>query len=287
MTDGGADLHSHTTASDGLLSPGELVAKAVEARLEVLAVTDHDSVRGLAEARRAAEDAGLELVPGIEISACGGGRELHVLGLFVDPRSAALGRLSARQVDHRRERAEHMVVRARKMGMVMSMEIVEQVADGAPIGRPHLARAMVRAGAVGTFQEAFDRYIGMGRPCFVPKALPAAVDAVDAIHQAGGVAVIAHPGSSRVRDRLLEELAELGLDGIEVRHPKHGTRRERTLEAACERLGLLPSGGSDYHGPGPGNAELGEYRVPTGWARSLQRKAASMRRASGAKEITE
>lgn len=287
MIEGGADLHAHTTASDGELSPAALVAAAVEARLEVVAITDHDSVQGIAEARRSADVEGLVLVPGIEISSCIGGREIHLLGMFVEPTATVLGKLSQRQIDRRRERAEHIVVRARGLGLSISMETVEEVAAGAPIGRPHLARAMLRVGAVSTFQEAFDRYIGMGRPCFVPKALPAAADAIAAVHAAGGVAVVAHPGSSRVRDNLLAELADLGLDGIEVRHPRHGRARERILEAACERLGLLPSGGSDYHGTGPGLAALGQYRVPTSWATNLERKATALRRSSEVKETRE
>lgn len=273
MKQGGADLHAHTTASDGRLSPSELVEAAVAAELDLLAITDHDTVAGVVPARQAAADTGLEVVAGIEISMHAGKRELHLLGLWVDPESDPLTRLASRQVEFRRERAERMVARVRELGLPLDMAVLEETAAGAPIGRPHVARAMIRTGAVTDFDDAFRRFIGVGRPCFVPRAAPVAEDAIATVHAAGGVAVLAHPGASRAREGLIQELRDLGLDGVEVRHPRHGRQRERLLAAICDRLGLLPSGGSDFHAPGPGNSRVGQYRVETEWAAALRARA--------------
>ena len=164
------------------------------------------------------------------------------------------------------------------------MENVEAQAAGAAIGRPHVARAMVAAGIVPDPQTAFDRFLGIGRAAFVPKQLPRVEEAIDIVHAAGGVAVIAHPGSSRVRQTQLTELAAAALDAVEIRHPKHGRQRERTLLALSERLGLLPSGGSDFHGPGKGASEIGQYRVPIGWYENLRRRAAARRGETSSEE---
>ena len=153
------------------------------------------------------------------------------------------------------------------------MAEVEAGAAGAPIGRPHIAQALVDAGVTSTSQEAFDQFLGIGRSCFVPKRLPRAEDAITAIHRAGGAAVAAHPGSSRVHDVSLGALAAAGLDGVEVRHPKHGTLREGIVLASCQRLGLLPSGGSDFHGPGRGDSRLGQHTVSMEWAEALRARA--------------
>lgn len=277
MRSGGADLHAHTTCSDGRLSPERLVETAAHAGLQAIAITDHDTTDGIAPALRAALPRDIEVVAGIEISSCARGREMHLLGLFVDPRAGRLAQLAGLQLSRRRERAEHMVVRARGLGMELTMDQIDETAGGAPIGRPHVARALVRSGAVRSIDDAFRCFLAVGRPGFVPKALPAAAVAIETIHGAGGVAVVAHPGSSRIRDALLAELAAAGLDGIEVRHPSHGAQRERILLDACERLGLLPSGGSDYHGPGTGTPELGEVRVSTAWLSALRERAAERR----------
>lgn len=278
--DGGADLHAHTSASDGLLSPAEMVAAAVSAGLRVVAVTDHDTVAGVAPAIAAAAELPghpIEVVPGIEISCHSGGRELHLLGLFIDPRHAALRELAASQRRVRRERAEVMVARVQRDHPSMSMRLVEEQSAGGAIGRPHVARAMTDAGIVPDPQTAFDRFLGIGRPCFVPKELPRIEEAIAIVRAAGGVAVIAHPGSSRVRQSLYAELVEAGLEGVEVRHPKHGRQRERLLLALSVRHGLLPSGGSDFHGPGRGAADIGQHRVPIDWYENLRRRAEQRR----------
>ncbi len=277
------DLHAHTTCSDGVLTPEELVAAAVNAGLAAVAVTDHDTVDGVARAQHAASclaaRANLEVIPGVELSSQAGGREIHILGLFIDATTPELGELTARQRAYRDERAEIMVARLHKLGIPINMAAVADMASGAPIGRPHVAAALVRVGTVAASQEAFDRYLGIGRPAFVAKRSADAAEVISTIHGAGGVAVVAHPGSSRVREKLLGELANLGLDGIEVRHPRHPERRERSLLESCERLGLLPSGGSDFHGPGRGDAQLGQHRVPIQWSERLRGRAEQRRTA--------
>ncbi len=253
---------------------------AVEAELDVLAITDHDTVSGVAPAQRAANSTTVEIIPGIELSSHAKGREIHMLGLFIEPATPELGKLAERQRAFRAERAEVMVARLQTLGVSIDFEAVADIAAGAPIGRPHMAAALVRAGVVAAPQEAFDRYLGIGRPAFVPKQSTSAADAISTIHRAGGIAVVAHPGSSRVRATLLGELTTQGLDGIEVRHPRHPPRRERSLLELCERLGLLPSGGSDFHGPGRGDTRLGQHRIPIQWSERL-RDRAEQRRAAG------
>jgi predicted metal-dependent phosphoesterase TrpH len=274
-----ADLHAHTTCSDGVLTPEELVAAAVEAELTEFAITDHDTVNGVARAQRAASEVDVEVIPGIELSSYAGGREIHILGLFIEPETAELSELTKRQRAYREERAEVMLARLRDLGIPIDLEAVNDIAAGAPIGRPHMAVALVRAGIVDATQEAFDRYLGIGRPAFVPKRATSSAAVIDTIHRAGGVAVVAHPGSSRVRATLLGELATLGLDGIEVRHPRHPPRRQRSLMELCDGLGLLPSGGSDFHGPGRGDTQLGQYRIPIQWSDRLRNRAEQHRAA--------
>ncbi len=274
-----ADLHAHTTCSDGTLTPEELVSAAVDAKLAAFAITDHDTVSGVARAQLAASATNVELIPGIELSSHAGGREVHLLGLFIEPGAGALGELADRQRAYREERAEVMVARLRRLGVSIDLAAVVEVASGAPIGRPHMAVALVQAGVVTAPQKAFDRYLGIGRPAFAPKKSTPAAKAISAIHGAGGVAVVAHPGSSRVRAKLLGELAAAGLDGIEVRHPRHPPRRQQSLMELCNYLGLLPSGGSDFHGPGRGDTRLGQYRIPIHWTERLRGRAEQHRAA--------
>lgn len=275
-----ADLHAHTTCSDGVLTPEELVAAALEAELTEIAVTDHDTVSGVARAQLAASHVDVEVIPGIELSSYSGGREIHILGLFIEPATPELSELTGRQRTYREERAEVMIARLQGLGVPIDLGAVEEISSGAPIGRPHMATALVRAGVVAASQEAFDRYLGIGRPAFVPKRATSSAATIETIHRAGGVAVVAHPGSSRVRAKLLGELSALGLDGIEVRHPRHPPKRQRSLLELCEGLGLLPSGGSDFHGPGRGDIQLGQFRIPIQWSEQL-RDRAEERRAAG------
>lgn len=278
------DLHTHTDRSDGELSPAALVAAAEQIGLSAIAITDHDTLAGVAEARLAARGSDIEVVSGIEITTAFGGRELHLLGLFVDESDGVLQRICEQQHASRDERAVVMVERISRLVGRLELETVQEQAAGAPIGRPHVARAMVSRGLVESTQQAFVRYLGIGRPCHVPRRLPATPTALEAVHGAGGIAVVAHPGSSRVRDKLLTELAQAGLDGVEVRHPRHPPHRERLLLALCQRHGLLPSGGSDFHGLQPGASRLGQHRVPASWLEALRQRARDRRSEAMRKE---
>ena len=269
MTVGGApfrafvDLHSHSTASDGALPPAAVVEEARRKGLTALALTDHDTVAGLAEARLAGEQLGVRIVPGIELSAVEGDVETHLLGLHLRDVETMEAQLLALR-DMRRVRAERMVERLNALGVKVTMDAVLANAAGGAIGRPHVARAVVAAGGAGDMREAFDRYLGNGRPAYVGKDRLAMADAIRMVHDAGGIAVLAHPGETATRERLAA-LAKLGLDGCEVRHPSHSEEAMGRIGRLVEELGLLPSGGSDWHGTYDGWRTLGVMQVPEEW----------------------
>jgi predicted metal-dependent phosphoesterase TrpH len=243
------DLHSHTTASDGELSPEELLARARAAGVTTRAVTDHDTVKGLARARAAADAQGIRLVPGIEVSTEAEGREIHILGHFVDPTEPELTRFSDRLQDERAERMGRMVERMNQLGFPVTLDEVERIAAGAHIGRPHLALALVERGYVTSTREAFDRFLGDGKPGYVSRFRVSAEDAIAMLHRAGGTATLAHPGSSKVSAPTLERLVRAGLDGLEIFHPDHVPSQREAFLRQAETLGLVPTAGSDFHGP--------------------------------------
>lgn len=253
------DLHTHTLFSDGLLTPEAVVAHAVEHSLAALAITDHDSVEGVERARLAAGNA-LELVPGIEVSSSLDGADLHLLGYYVDPVDAGLLETLARFREERIRRALAMVERLGALGAPVDFDEVIELAGPGVVGRPHVAEALLRAGHVETMDEAFRRFIGAHGEAFVQRPAFRPERAIQLIHAAGGVSVLAHPGSS-VSDLVIEQLAAAGLRGIEVWHPQHGAVAVRRFHALSRRLDLLETGGSDYHG-GPHGAQLGELPVP-------------------------
>lgn len=277
-----ADLHCHTTCSDGTLSPEALVAAAVDVGLAAVALTDHDTVAGLGAALAAAESTGgaLRLVPGIEISSRKGDREIHVLGLHVRPDDPGLRRLSRSQGEARERRAARILDRLRERGLGIDLDDVLAVAAGASVGRPHIAEVLVAHGHASSVAEAFGRWLGHGRVGDVPKEVVSTTEAIEAIHRAGGVAVVAHPGSTRLRESTVGSLRDAGLDGIEIRHPRHRRGDEERWRAVARRLELLPSGGSDFHGGGRGDAGLGSHGVPVSWCDRLERRAADHRRES-------
>ena len=282
-----AELHAHTTFSDGSLTPEELVGKAIAIGLAALAVTDHDIIAGVAPARRVAEGHDLEIVAGLEFSAELDGHEIHVLGLFVDDENERLIAATHDARGFRKTRAEAIVDRLSGLGVHVDFAQVEATTAGGSLGRPHIAQAIVDINAAKTLDEAFRRYIGVGRPAFVPKPTLSSVEVIDVVHAAGGVAILAHPASSRVDDDTIERLADHGLDGFEVRHPKHNAKAERRLRALIEKTGMLPSGGSDFHGPRRGRTALGAKAVPLDWLEALREAAATHRNAAvSAKDTT-
>jgi hypothetical protein len=253
------DLHAHTSFSDGALTPEALVARAIEKRLAALAVTDHDTLEAVPRARVAA-GAALELVPGIEMSTSFEGAELHILGYYVNPEHGALRERLQRFQQERRDRALSIVERLRELGAPVDLEAVLELAGPGVVGRPHVAEAMVRAGLVADFDDAFDRYLGSQAPAYVPRPAFSAGEAIALIHAADGVSVLAHPGS-QMPDSVIERLRGCGLRGIEVWHPQHGNATVRRYRALAERLGLLETGGSDFHGEHR-SVDLGELPVP-------------------------
>jgi predicted metal-dependent phosphoesterase TrpH len=245
------DLHAHSTASDGTTPPADLPRLAAEAGLTVLALTDHDTFAGLAAASRAALD--VELVPGVEISCRLDDAEVHLLGLFVDPGHAPLAaELELIRTDRAR-RAVRMVERCRELGAPITREQVETIAAGAPLGRPHVAAALVAAGVVADTAGAFTPgWLADGGRADVPKHVLPTADAIALVRAAGGAAVLAHPRSAKrraeVADAQLATLAEAGLAGIEADHPEQAPEVRRRLRAVGAELGLLTTGSSDFHG---------------------------------------
>jgi 3',5'-nucleoside bisphosphate phosphatase len=251
------DLHTHSTASDGTDSPAALVKVAREARLDVVALTDHDTTVGWAEAAEAVP-AGLTLVPGLELSCRwappDGGRptELHLLGYLVDPTHSGLGAALAALRDSRLDRAERMTERMAADGLPVRWERVSELAGNASVGRPHIARTLVEAGVVSSVDEAFATLLRTGSPYHEPKQDVDALTGVRLVTEAGGVAVFAHPLARRrgrvVGDDAVVALAEAGLVGLEVDHPDHAPEDREHLRRLAAELGLFVTGSSDYHG---------------------------------------
>lgn len=268
------DLHLHSTASDGILAPAEVVAAARAVGLSIIALTDHDTVAGVEEAERAGDSLGVRVIRGVELSAHEevSGREVHVLGLHLT-RLDTLERELTELREKRTERARLIVARLNEIGVAIGLDSVLRQAAGGAVGRPHIARALIASGAVADQREAFDRFLGNGRPAFVPKARFLIQDAIRIIHDAGGLAIWAHPAHTAKRERV-EQLAALGLDGLEVRHPSHSAEVSAGLEALCDFLGLVPSGGSDWHGP-VGERTLGGQLIPRDWLERQEKLVAS------------
>jgi 3',5'-nucleoside bisphosphate phosphatase len=273
------DLHLHTSFSDGTYSPEELVSQAQRFGLSGIALTDHDSVEGCARAAQACAAAGIEFIPGTELTAEQEGNELHLLGYFIDTANSRLLIQIAQFQAVRQNRIREMVARLNHLKVPLSADKVFSLANCSSPGRPHVARALVAAGLCGSLDEAFERFLKRHRPAWVPKFKMGAADAIDLIHHAEGVAVLAHPGLNRT-DAVIPDLVEAGLDGIECFHTKHSTAMaERYLEMA-DRFHLLVTGGSDCHGLSKGKPLIGTVKVPyqhleTLKARALQTKAAA------------
>jgi predicted metal-dependent phosphoesterase TrpH len=259
-----ADFHTHTTASDGLLAPGDLVRLSVSRGLKILAVTDHDSTEGIAEAlATAAEYPGFTLVPGIEMSTDIPGDEIHVLGYFLDYQDPDFQVMLTNLRNARRDRGRMMVEKLHAMGMEIPWERVEKLAGDGSVGRPHVAQALIEMGCVSTFQEAFDRYIGRNGPAYVERAKLTPVEAIEMLVKAGALPVLAHPASQSNFDELLTQLKAAGMLGIEVYYQDYDRNTCARLAAAAERHDLLKIGGSDFHGFGSERERLpGDIPLP-------------------------
>ena len=242
------DLHTHSLASDGEHRPAEVAARARAAGTAVWSLTDHDTVAGQQEGSEAATRLGMRFVPGVELSVYLGQREIHVLGHFVDPAHPTLRRFEDLLAEKRRLRMGEIVVKLAALGVAIREEDIVKWSGGKTIGRPHVARAVVEARAAATVKEAFDRFLGEGRPAYVPRFRLEAQESIRFIQGAGGVATVAHPGNSGIeRDDLLR-LRQSGLGGLEVGHPDHHPSVRQKYRRLAEELDLVPTAGTDYHG---------------------------------------
>ena len=254
-----ADLHAHTTASDGTLRPGDLVRLAAAAGVSLLAVTDHDSLGGLEEAENAAREAGVALIPGVELSTAGES-EVHILGYFVRPDMQRLAALLRDAIEDRRSRGLRFIQKFRELGLPFREEDLG-LPEGTECHRPHVAQALVRRGYVSSVKEAFDRYLAVGRPGYIPRKRMESEEVVRLLREEGAVPVLAHPGLIRQEalrsPERLTRLKEAGLAGMEAYHIKHTPADCERFDRLARSLGLLVTGGSDFHGPQDSHGELG------------------------------
>lgn len=246
-TSGRCDLHIHSHYSDGTLRPAELVRMAHEAGLEACSITDHDNIEGQREALRESSLLGVEVLEGVEFSVRIGDQEIHILGYLIDLDDDTLGEQISFLGEARLERAEEIVRRLADSGLEIPFSEVIELSGKGTVGRPHIAKVLVSHGLVGGFQAAFGRYIGEGKPCYVPKTVLPLGRVVTLIRNAGGVAVWAHPGD-RVKDQLLlGEILDAGVAGLEAYHPNHDRATAHEIESVAAERGLIITGGSDYH----------------------------------------
>ena len=265
-----ADLHLHSNRSDGLHSPAEVMRLAAAAGVQVAALSDHDTVAGIGEARAEATRLGLGFVPAVELSVEYQGQDIHVLGYHVDAGSPELLRLLAAQRRSRRERLRGILSRLRRLGLPLTLaEVVRLAPDGGPVGRPHVAEALYRRGWVENYGDAFRFHLGSDCPAYLASRTPSPEESLAAIRAAGGVPVLAHPATYRGSD-VIERFVRAGLAGLEVSHPRHSVAEMARLRERARELGLLETGGSDYHGGGRGDAPPGSQTVGSAQLTALE-----------------
>ena len=271
------ELHCHTTASDGALSPTALVTLAHQEGITTLAITDHDTVNGLPEARAAAAPLGIELIPGCEFGCELAEGEIHMLGYLFDDQDAPLQAKLAWLRAARRDRGQQMVERLNALGVPVRWERVQAIAGGGAVGRPHVAQALIEGGWVADTDEAFARYIGWGGPAYVARARLTPAEVLALVHAAGGVVSLAHPAYIANLEALLAELVPLGLAGLESYYGTYPPETVARLAALADAFALVPTGGSDYHArPIKDHAYLGALNVPRDTiARLRERRVAS------------
>ncbi|HEX9606397.1 MAG TPA: PHP domain-containing protein [Gemmatimonadaceae bacterium] len=273
------DLHTHSTASDGTLAPEGVIEAAERCGLTALALTDHDTIDGVPAARVAGERLGVRVIAGVELSAFQEDNEIHLLALHVTHIGALETRLSGLRTG-RYTRAQKIVEKLHALGIPLTLDEVLLQSNGGAVGRPHVARALIARGVVQDFREAFTRYLGTAGSAFVARERLSIEDAISIAHEAGALAIWAHPGDGGRRERL-EPLVGAGLDGLEVKHPSHSAEDVKRLQALADFFGLVPSGGSDWHGAPDGPRRLGIMNVPVDWLERQDEKLASLGAASG------
>jgi 3',5'-nucleoside bisphosphate phosphatase len=275
------DLHTHTTASDGLLKPEALIAAAANLALEIIAITDHDTIAGLGEGLAAAPRYGIEVIPGVEINTDVPGGEVHILGYYIDTEDVAFHAELKRLREGREGRGQQMVEKLRALGAPITWERVQAIAGDAPVVRPHVAQALAETGFVASPQEAFDKYIGRDGPAYAERLKMTPAEATAIIARARGIPVLAHPmpmgaaatqGSPALNlETMLPELMAAGLLGIEAYYTGYPMTATEKLLGLARRFGLIVTGGSDYHGPGRlMEARLGGVYVPVKVVRQLK-----------------
>jgi predicted metal-dependent phosphoesterase TrpH len=257
------DLHLHTTASDGTMSPAELVSYAKKKGLRVIAITDHDTIEGLKEGMREGDKTGVEVIPGVELSADASKGTMHLLGYFIDPDCAVLADKLKILQQARMERNLKIVEKLHNLGIPIELSEVKAAPEHGQIGRPHFAYTMVQKGYAQDIQDAFDRYLGKGRPAYVEKFRFSPAEAMHVIRKAGGITILAHPFTLKQPepkdlDAVIGALKEKGLDGIEVYYPEHSDGQRKLYREIAQKYGLVISAGSDFHGLNKDEADLGE-----------------------------
>ena len=269
-----ADLHLHTRFSDGTDTPERVVELAKQAGLSAIAITDHDNTEAIAVAAAPAERCGIELIPGIEMSASTDGLEVHLLGFLMDLKHVALQEHLAEQQERRVQRVYAMVERLERVGVKINAQEVLELAGAGTVGRPHVARILLKHGYISTLPEAFSKYIGPDNPAFVQGSPVPPKDVIRLIREAGGVPVLAHPIYLK-RDAVIEQFVKEGLVGLEAYHSGHTPEMVRHYEQMADRLGLLKTGGSDYHGQSKEGLPIGAVKVPYACVEALRQWKAS------------
>jgi predicted metal-dependent phosphoesterase TrpH len=268
------DLHTHSTVSDGTVPPDGAIEAAKRCGLSALALTDHDTIGGIPAARAAGERLGIRVIAGVELSAFQEDHEIHLLALHLTHIEALEQRLSELRA-FRHTRAQKIVDKLNTLGIPLTLDEVLQQSNGGAVGRPHVARALIARGVVHDFRDAFVRYLGNAGSAFVARERLSIEDAISIAHEAGALAIWAHPGDGGRRERL-EPLVAAGLDGLEIKHPSHSSEDVKRLQALADFFNLVPSGGSDWHGAPDGPRRLGIMNVPLEWLDRQDEKVASV-----------
>ncbi len=279
------DLHIHSTASDGTCTPSELIAMALDSGLSAIAITDHDTVDGVQEALSLAQQTGLEVIPGIEISAASSSSQLHILGYYIDHKNQALLDALSWMRTQRATRNPKILSKLQDLGIPVTEDQVSRIAGSAVQGRPHIAQAMMEIGAVKTLEEAFDLYLGKDKPAYIPKSKINPLEAINLIRGAGGIPVVAHPlfleRDGIHLDPFIGELCDTGLGGIEVWYSDHSEDDTTRYAAIAEKYNLIITGGSDYHGTRKPGVELGigygSLRIPYSIVQNLKKATSNAR----------
>lgn len=271
-----ADLHLHTNFSDGTYTPEELVAQARRHNLAIISLTDHDTVEGCARMTIACAEQGIEFIPGTELTAELDDIELHLLAYFIDTEHPRLLAELSRFQEVRQNRIREMVTRINEHGVPLDVESVFRIANCKSPGRPHVARALVQAGFCANLDEAFERFLKKHRPAWVPKFKMSAFDAIQLVHEAGGIAVMAHPGLNRTDD-IIPTLVEAGIDGIECYHTKHTPSTAGRYRDYAAHYKLLVTGGSDCHGMSKGRPLIGSVKIPVEHVERMKERLATVR----------